>query len=112
MYIDKIIIIIQLFTGLAETLSGEGPFTVFAPTNEAFAKIPKGTLDGLLADKEALTAVLLRHVIPGTIYYKGICWKTHTTAGGEEIATQVRFNHLCSTIGPCNFKIYFLAERL
>lgn len=75
--------------GLAETLSGEGPFTVFAPTNEAFAKIPKATLDGLLADKEALTAVLLRHVIPGTIYYKGICWKTHTTAGGEEIATQV-----------------------
>merc|ERR1712107_28373 len=48
--------------GLVETLAGEGPFTVFAPTNKAFAKIPKATLDGLLADKEALTAVLLRHV--------------------------------------------------
>merc|ERR1712156_661566 len=41
---------------LVETLSGEGPFTVFAPTNEAFAEIPKDALDSLLADKEALTA--------------------------------------------------------
>merc|ERR1712047_72301 len=41
---------------LVETLSGEGPFTVFAPTNEAFAEIPKDTLDALLADKDALTA--------------------------------------------------------
>merc|ERR1711920_328709 len=51
--------------GLVETLSGEGPFTVFAPTNDAFAKIPAETLNGLLADKEALTKVLLRHVVPG-----------------------------------------------
>merc|ERR1739844_416404 len=51
--------------GLVETLSGEGPFTVFAPTNNAFAKIPAETLNGLLADKEALTKVLLRHVVPG-----------------------------------------------
>merc|ERR1711915_694087 len=51
--------------GLVETLSGEGPFTVFPPTNDAFAKIPADTLNGLLADKEALTAVLLRHVVPG-----------------------------------------------
>merc|ERR1719436_2227794 len=49
---------------LVETLSGEGPFTVFAPNNAAFAKIPTETLDGLLADKEALTGVLLRHVVP------------------------------------------------
>jgi len=78
--------------GLAETLSGDGPFTVFAPTNDAFAKIPKETLDGLLADKAALTKVLLRHVVPGTLYYKGICWKVHQTAGGsedDEIQTQV-----------------------
>merc|ERR1712106_813795 len=51
--------------GLVETLSGEGPFTVFAPTNDAFAKIPTDALNGLLADKDALTAVLLRHVVPG-----------------------------------------------
>merc|ERR1711972_110915 len=50
--------------GLADTLATGGPFTVFAPTNDAFAKIPKETLDGLLADKDALTAVLLRHVVP------------------------------------------------
>merc|ERR1711915_591589 len=50
---------------ILETLSEEGPFTVFAPTNDAFAKIPADTLNGLLADKEALTSVLLRHVVPG-----------------------------------------------
>merc|ERR1711893_7624 len=78
--------------GLAETLSGEGPFTVFAPTNDAFAKVPEDALQGLLADKDALTKVLLRHVIPGTIYHKGICWKVHNTAGGAEedqVQTQV-----------------------
>merc|ERR1712198_834889 len=45
--------------GLVDTLAGEGPFTVFAPTNDAFAKIPSDTLNGLLADKDALTVVLL-----------------------------------------------------
>merc|ERR1711892_1044508 len=78
--------------GLADTLATGGPFTVFAPTNDAFAKVPKDALDGLLADKEALTAVLLRHVLPGTLFYKGISWGTHNTAGGAEedmIATQV-----------------------
>merc|ERR1740124_1029940 len=78
--------------GLAETLATGGPFTVFAPTNDAFAKVPKDALDGLLADKEALTKVLLRHVLPGALFYKGITWETHNTAGGAEedkIATQV-----------------------
>ncbi|WP_420596423.1 fasciclin domain-containing protein [Deinococcus sp.] len=53
--------------GLDETLAGEGPFTVFAPTNAAFAKIPKETLDGLLNDKEQLTKVLTYHVVPGKV---------------------------------------------
>lgn len=53
--------------GLVETLQGEGPFTVFAPTDEAFAKIPEADLDALLADKEALTAVLTYHVVPGKV---------------------------------------------
>jgi len=78
--------------GLAETLASEGPFTVFAPTNDAFAKIPSDALNGLLADKGALTRVLLRHVVPKTLYAKGICWETHETAGGnmdDKIATQV-----------------------
>jgi len=52
--------------GLVDTLAGEGPFTVFAPTNEAFAKLPEGTVDNLLKpeNKEMLTKVLLAHVIP------------------------------------------------
>jgi len=53
--------------GLVDTLKGEGPFTVFAPTDEAFAALPAGTLDGLLADKELLKKVLLYHVVPGAV---------------------------------------------
>jgi len=53
--------------GLVDTLRGEGPFTVFAPTDEAFAKLPKDQLSALLADKEALTAVLSYHVVPGKV---------------------------------------------
>lgn len=53
--------------GLVDTLKGPGPFTVFAPTDDAFAKIPKVTLDGLLADKAALTKVLTYHVVPGKV---------------------------------------------
>jgi len=49
---------------LVETLKGEGPFPVFAPTDEAFAKIPKEDLDALLSDKEALIAALTYHVVP------------------------------------------------
>ena len=53
--------------GLVDALKGPGPFTVFAPTDAAFAKLPKGTLDGLLADKAKLTKVLTYHVVPGDI---------------------------------------------
>jgi uncharacterized surface protein with fasciclin (FAS1) repeats len=53
--------------GLTETLSGEGPFTVFAPTDEAFAALPEGTVEGLLADPEALAAILTYHVVPGAV---------------------------------------------
>merc|ERR1739838_1148338 len=78
--------------GLADTLATGGPFTVFAPTNDAFAKVPKDALDGLLANKAALTKILLRHVLPGALFSKGITWTTHKTAGGAEedmVATQV-----------------------
>lgn len=51
--------------GLAETLQGAGPFTVFAPTDAAFAKLPAGTVNGLLADKEALASILTYHVLSG-----------------------------------------------
>jgi uncharacterized surface protein with fasciclin (FAS1) repeats len=53
--------------GLVETLKGEGPFTVFAPTDEAFAKLPAGTLEALLEDKAKLTAILTYHVVPGKV---------------------------------------------
>jgi uncharacterized surface protein with fasciclin (FAS1) repeats len=53
--------------GLIETLKSKGPFTVFAPTDEAFAKIPKADLDALLKDKAKLTAVLTYHVVPGKV---------------------------------------------
>lgn len=53
--------------GLVDTLKGKGPFTVFAPTDEAFAKLPSGTLDALLKDKAKLTAVLTYHVVPGKV---------------------------------------------
>lgn len=53
--------------GLVDTLKGPGPFTVFAPTDEAFAKLPAGTLDALLKDKEKLKAVLTYHVVAGKV---------------------------------------------
>jgi uncharacterized surface protein with fasciclin (FAS1) repeats len=53
--------------GLVDTLKGAGPFTVFAPTDEAFAKLPAGTLEALLKDKAKLTAILTYHVVPGKV---------------------------------------------
>jgi len=59
---------------LVDTLKGEGPFTVFAPTDEAFAKLPADTLDGLLKpeNKDKLTAILTYHVVPGNIMAKDL----------------------------------------
>jgi uncharacterized surface protein with fasciclin (FAS1) repeats len=54
-------------SGLGETLSGDGPFTVFAPTDEAFAKLPAGTVESLLADPAKLATVLAYHVVPGRV---------------------------------------------
>lgn len=64
--------------GLAETLKGEGPFTVFAPTDEAFAKLPAGTLEDLLKpeNKDKLTAILTYHVVPGKVMSGDIAGKT------------------------------------
>ena len=53
--------------GLVDTLKGEGPFTVFAPTDEAFAALPDGTVESLLADPEALAAILTYHVVAGKV---------------------------------------------
>jgi len=70
--------------GLIDTLKGKGPFTVFAPTDEAFAKIPKADLDALLKDKAKLTAVLTYHVVPGKVMAKDVkAGKVKTVQGGE-----------------------------
>ena len=53
--------------GLVDTLKGEGPFTVFAPTDDAFAALPEGTVEGLLEDIPTLTAILTYHVVPGEV---------------------------------------------
>jgi uncharacterized surface protein with fasciclin (FAS1) repeats len=53
--------------GLVDTLKGKGPFTVFAPTDAAFAKLPAGTLEALLADKRKLAQILTYHVVPGKV---------------------------------------------
>ena len=76
--------------GLVEVLQGEGPFTVFAPTDEAFAKIPEADLQALLADKEALKAVLLAHVVPGAVMSSDVVDLTSAeTASGAELAIEV-----------------------
>lgn len=70
--------------GLVDTLKGTVPFTVFAPTDEAFAKVPKETLDALLADKEKLTAVLTYHVVSGLVMSKDVsAGKVKTVQGSE-----------------------------
>jgi uncharacterized surface protein with fasciclin (FAS1) repeats len=83
--------------GLVETLKGEGPFTVFAPTDEAFAKIPEADLKALLADKEKLARVLTYHVVPGKVMAADVAGLSaaRTVEGGSlEISTSsgVRVN--------------------
>jgi uncharacterized surface protein with fasciclin (FAS1) repeats len=70
--------------GLIDTLKGKGPFTVFAPTDAAFAKIPKADLDALLKDKAKLTAVLTYHVLPGKVMAADVKpGKVKTVQGSE-----------------------------
>lgn len=79
--------------GLASTLQGEGPFTVFAPTDEAFAKLPAGTVENLLKpeNKAKLTAVLTYHVVPGRLFSdKVVASKTLKTVQGQEITVSVK----------------------
>jgi uncharacterized surface protein with fasciclin (FAS1) repeats len=76
--------------GLVDTLKGPGPFTVFAPTDAAFAKIPKAQLDALLADKAALAKVLTYHVVPAKVMAADVkAGKVKTVEGSEvTLATQ------------------------
>jgi uncharacterized surface protein with fasciclin (FAS1) repeats len=81
--------------GLVETLSGKGPFTVFAPTNDAFAKLPKGTVEDLLkpANKAKLTAILTYHVVGAKVLAADAIkmdGKSAKTVNGQEIAIKVK----------------------
>ncbi len=71
--------------GLADTLAGAGPFTVFAPSDEAFAKLPPGRLDALLKDKEQLRAVLTYHVLPGKVMAADVTNARIKTVNGAEV---------------------------
>ncbi len=73
--------------GLVEVLSGVGPFTVFAPTNDAFAKIDPDTLKAVLADKEKLTSILTYHVVAGKVMAADVAaLSTATTVQGDDVA--------------------------
>jgi len=76
--------------GLVDTLKGKGPFTVFAPTDAAFAKVPKDQLDALLADKAKLTAVLTYHVVPGKVMAKDVKAGKVKTVQGSEISVSTQ----------------------
>lgn len=92
--------------GLVETLSGTGPFTVFAPTNDAFAKVPKATIDGLMAPagKEDLTEVLTYHVVPGRLTAADIASQIQAGNGTATLKT-VAGENLTATMDGDRVKI-------
>jgi len=77
--------------GLVETLQGKGPFTVFAPTDEAFAKLPPGTVESLLKpeNKEKLVAILTYHVVPGKVMAADVKTMKVKTVNGKELSLVV-----------------------
>ncbi len=94
---DTLVTAVQT-AGLEEALSGEGPFTVFAPTDEAFDDLPPGTLDDLLADEDALTDVLLYHVTEGEFDVTEI--ESVETMQGEELPVDPTSDPI--TVGDAN----------
>jgi uncharacterized surface protein with fasciclin (FAS1) repeats len=85
--------------GLVDTLKGKGPFTVFAPTDDAFAKLPKGTVEGLLKDIPKLKAVLTYHVVAGKVMAADVVkLKTAKTVQGQEVKIDASKWHLHKTV--------------
>ncbi|MDW5562645.1 MAG: fasciclin domain-containing protein [Methanomassiliicoccus sp.] len=81
--------------GLVDTLKGAGPYTVFAPTDEAFAKLPAGTVESLLKDVPKLKNILLYHVVPGKVMAADVVkLKTAKTVQGEEVKIDAARWHL------------------
>jgi uncharacterized surface protein with fasciclin (FAS1) repeats len=89
--------------GLVETLKSKGPFTVFAPTNAAFGKLPAGTVDGLLKPeaKGALTAVLTYHVVAGSLDSKAVL-AAIKKGGGKAVLTTVQGGKLTASLDGKN----------
>jgi uncharacterized surface protein with fasciclin (FAS1) repeats len=84
---------------LVDTLKGVGPFTVFAPTDDAFAKLPKGTVEGLLKDKPKLTAVLTYHVVSGAVKAADVVvHKNITTLQGQDLKIDAEKWHLHKSV--------------
>ena len=82
---DTLVAAVQA-AGLVETLQSDGPYTVFAPTDEAFAKLPEGTVEELLADPDQLRAILLYHVVPGKVMAADVVsLDSATTAQGSDV---------------------------
>ena len=82
--------------GLAKTLKGKGPYTVFAPTDAAFAKVPKATLDALAKDKAKLRSVLLYHVAKGKLTAaKVVKRRSIKTLNGQRVRVRVRGGKVC-----------------
>jgi len=85
--------------GLVDTLKGKGPFTVFAPTDDAFAKLPKGTVEGLLKDVPKLKAVLTYHVVPGKVMSSDVVKLTSAkTVQGQNIKIDASKLHLHKSV--------------
>jgi len=98
--------------GLAETLKGDGPFTVFAPSDAAFAKLPAGTLEGLLADKEKLAEILKYHVVPGRLDSSTVVSMTKlpTAQGGKLPVSSIKIS--ATDIETSNGIIHVIDEVL
>jgi len=78
-------------TGLVDILSIEGPFTIFAPTDQAFAKLPKGTMEKLLKDKEKLTEILTYHVILDRVMVKQVIKiRKANTINGKDLSINTK----------------------
>lgn len=92
--------------GLVDTLKGPGPFTVFAPTDEAFAKLPAGTVEGLLKDVPKLKNILLYHVVPGKLMAEDVVKvKKIKTVQGEELKVDAVKWHLHKSVKIDHAKI-------
>jgi len=89
---------------LGETLAGEGPFTVFAPTNDAFAALPEGTLDSLLEpeNKDQLASILTYHVVSGTVMAADVESGEVTTVNGAPFTIEVADEGVSITDGQGN----------